>query len=237
MASLPDTAAVVVGASRGIGLEIARVLSGAGARVAVVARGEKALRRAAEAVNALAIPADVTNADDVRRLAAEVGAWLDGAGPDVVVNSAGAFELAPLAETDPAMFDRQIAGNLRAPFLVIRAFLPGMLERGSGHVVSIGSIAGRQAFASNGAYSAAKFGLRGLHQVLDVELRGTGVRATLVEPAATNTTLWDAIDAERNPGLPPRNAMLPPAAVADAVLYALAQPAGIDVPSISIQRS
>jgi hypothetical protein len=89
-------------------------------------------------------------------------------------------------------FDRMIAVNLRAAFLLMRAFVPGMLARGRGHIVTIGSVAGRQAFPSNGAYSASKFGVRGLHAVLAAELRGTGVRATFVEPAATDTPLWDA---------------------------------------------
>ena len=83
-----------------------------------------------------------------------------------------------------------------------------MLARGSGHVVTLGSIAGRHAFPHNGAYSALKFGVRGLHEVLDVELRGTGVRSTLVEPAATDTPIWDTIDFTLHPGLPPREAML-----------------------------
>jgi NADP-dependent 3-hydroxy acid dehydrogenase YdfG len=120
---------------------------------------------------------------------------------------------------------------------LIRAVLPGMLERGDGHIVTLGSVAGRVAFPENGAYSAGKFGARGLHAVLAAELRGTGVRATFVEPAATDTPLWDAIDRARHGGLPPREAMLAPSAVADAVLYAVTRPKEVAVPNILVERS
>jgi NADP-dependent 3-hydroxy acid dehydrogenase YdfG len=103
--------------------------------------------------------------------------------------------------------------------------------------VTIGSIAGRHAFPHNGAYSASKFAVRGLHAVLDAELRGTGVRATLVEPAATDTPLWDGIDPDRHPALPPRSAMLAPDAVADAVVYALGRPPGVALRNLIVERS
>ena len=226
----------MTGASRGIGRAIAERLGAAGARVALVARGGGALESAAAAAGGVAFETDLADADAVHALAARTRAWAGGS-PDVVVNSAGAFELASLAEATAESFDRQLAINLRAPFLVIRAFLPEMLARGSGHIVTVGSIAGRQAFPHNGAYAASKFGVRGLHAVLDAEVRGSGVRATLVEPAATDTALWDAIDAERHGPLPARAAMLPPAAVADAVAFAVTRPVEVDVRTILLERA
>jgi NAD(P)-dependent dehydrogenase (short-subunit alcohol dehydrogenase family) len=229
--------ALVTGASRGIGRAVAQRLCAAGARVAMAARGEPELRAAAEAVGGHAVPADVADPASVDRLASRLGEMLDGEAPDILVNAAGAFRLAPIAEMDPADFEAQLAVNLRGTFLVIRAFLPAMLRRRSGHVLSIGSVAGRVAFPHNGGYAASKFGVRGLHSVLDAELRGTGVRATLVEPGATDTPLWDAIDSARHPGLPPREAMLSPDAVADAVLFALSRPPEVDVRTIFLERS
>jgi NAD(P)-dependent dehydrogenase (short-subunit alcohol dehydrogenase family) len=135
------------------------------------------------------------------------------------------------------LFDGQIAANLRAPFLVTRAFLPLMLRRGSGHLVSIGSVAGRVAFAENGAYAASKFGLRGLHEVLLQEVRGTGVRATLVEPAATDTPLWDPIDPDSRPGFPSRAAMLRAADVARVVVFAAAQPRHVQIPFVAVEAA
>jgi NADP-dependent 3-hydroxy acid dehydrogenase YdfG len=103
--------------------------------------------------------------------------------------------------------------------------------------VTVGSIAGRHAFPHNGAYSAAKYGVRGLHAVLDQEIRGTGVRATLIEPAATDTSVWDEIDTVAHGPLPERAAMLKPEDVADAIYYAISCPPHVDVRNIALERS
>jgi NADP-dependent 3-hydroxy acid dehydrogenase YdfG len=237
ISELNGRTALVTGASRGIGFAVARRLARSGARVAMVARGEAELGEAAEQVGGFALAADVAQHQAVERLVRSFGAVLDAPAPDYLVNAAGAFSLAPLSTTSPEDFDRNLNVNLRGPFLLMRAFLPAMLERGSGHIVTLGSIAGRQAFPSNGAYSASKFGVRGLHAVLDQELRGTGVRSTLVEPAATDTPLWDAIDRTANPGLPERTAMLDAEAVADAVLFAVTRPERTAIHSISLERA
>lgn len=234
---LEGRTAVVTGASRGIGLAVARRFRSAGAWVAMVARGEAVLRSEAESIGGHAIPADIGDPVSLARLTETVVDLLGGQVPDLLVNAAGAFHLAPVAETDPADLDRMLDVNLRAPFLLMRAFLPGMLERRSGHLVTIGSIAGRHGFPHNGAYSASKFGVRGLHAVLDAELRGTGVRATLIEPAATDTPIWDSIDRDRHPGLPPREAMLSAEAVADAVVYAVTRPPEVDVRTMIVERT
>ena len=226
----------MTGASSGIGLAVCHALAAAGARLWLVARTEAPLRAAAAALGGRALPADVADADAVARVAERLTREAGGP-PDMLVNAAGAFALAPVAETGVEAFDRLLAVNLRAPFLLVRAFLPAMLARGSGHLLTIGSIAGRVGFPHNAAYAASKFGVRGLHAVLDTELRGTGVRATLLEPAATDTPLWDAVAADRHPGLPPRSAMLSPRAVADAVLYALTRPPEVDVRALTLERT
>jgi NADP-dependent 3-hydroxy acid dehydrogenase YdfG len=235
-AGLAGKTVVVTGASRGIGLEVARMMSAAGAWVGMVARSRDALAAAAAEVGGHAIPGDVGEPGGVHALATYVSELL-GDAPDVLVSCAGAFALARLAETDPADFERQIAVNLRGPFLLVRAFLPLMLRRRSGHLIHVGSVAGRAAFAENGAYSASKFGLRGMHEVLLQEIRGTGVRATLVEPAATDTALWDAIDPHAHPGLPARAAMLRAEDVARVVVFAAGQPRHVQIPTIAVEAA
>lgn len=112
-----------------------------------------------------------------------------------------------------------------------------MLARGTRHIVTIGSVAGRQAFPANGAYSASTFGVGGMHAVLAAELRGTGVRATFVEPGATDTGLRDEVDRHRNPGLPVREQMVNAGAVADAVLFAVTRPRDAAIRNILVERA
>ena len=236
MRSFADAKAVVTGAGGGIGRAIAQRLSNQGVRVALVSRSAEKLARVERDVGGSAFPTDLSDAAEVGRLTTQLHAYFGGA-PDIAINAAGAFELAPVVETDAAGFDQMIAINLRAPFLLVRAFLPGMLARGSGHIVSIGSVAGRRALAGNGAYSASKYGLRGLHEVLALELKGSGVRATLIEPAATDTALWDAIDRDRHQDLPTREEMLSAETVADAVLFALSTTEEANIQYMGVERS
>jgi NADP-dependent 3-hydroxy acid dehydrogenase YdfG len=233
-AELSGRRVVVAGGSGGIGLAVARRLAEAGAELILVARRPGPLEAAAREVGAMAVAGDVTD----RGFVAELKAQVDRGGtPDALINAGGAFDLASVASTDPDMFDRMVAANLTGPFLLIRAFLPDMLGAGRGHIVTVGSVAGRVAFPGNGAYSASKFGIRGLHAVLDQELKGTGVRCTLIDPAATDTTIWDPLDPDRRADLPSREAMLSPAAVADAVHYVMTRPPDVQIPAVSVQRS
>ena len=234
--SMQGRTALVTGASRGIGLAVARALLAEGAWVGMVARGADSLAQAAAECGGHAIAADVSTPEGVHTLATYVEELL-GDAPDLVVSAAGAFSLARLDQAAPEDFDRQIAANLRGPFLLVRAFLPRMLSRRDGHLIHIGSVAGRAAFPENGAYSASKFGLRGMHEVLLQEIRGTGVRATLVEPAATDTPLWDPIDPDARADLPSRASMLRPDDVARAVLFAAQQPPAVQISSIAVQAT
>ncbi|HKG91358.1 MAG TPA: SDR family oxidoreductase [Gemmatimonadaceae bacterium] len=235
---LAGRSAVVTGASRGIGLATARLFAAEGARVFMLARGAAALReRAAElGGEALAIPCDVASRDSVQAASTQIVDALGGA-PDVLVNNAGRFHVAPIAATSPTTFAAMLETNLAAPFLFVHCFLGGMRERGSGHLVSIGSVADRVAFPENSAYAASKFGLRALHEVLRAELRGSGVRVTLVSPGPTDTPLWDPINPDAREGFTPRTAMLDADAVADAVLYAVTCPPAVNVDELRLTRS
>lgn len=235
---LAGRAALVTGASRGIGLEVARVLAAEDMRVAMLARSQDALRAAASEIGerAVAIPCDVADAAAVERAANVVRDKFAGA-PDVIVNCAGIFQLAPITETSAGAFRRALDVNLVAPFLVVRAFLADMRARGSGHVVTIGSIADRAVFPENAAYAASKFGARALHETVRLELRGSGVRASLVSPGPVDTALWDEIDPDTRPGFTPRREMLSTSAVADAVRYVVTQPPAVNIDELRLSHS
>ncbi len=237
-ATLDGRAAVVTGASRGIGLATARALASAGARVVMLARSRAELvERAGEiGAEAIAIGCDVTDATAVEAAAREASRVL-GRAPDILVNNAGAFALAQIDRMETDEFERTIAVNLVAPFHLVRTFLPGMRERGAGHIVTIGSIADRVAFPENAAYASSKFGLRALHEVTRAELRGTGVRASLVSPGPVDTALWDPIAPDTKPGFTPRAAMLAASAVADAVLYVVTRPPAVNIDELRLSRA
>lgn len=226
---------LVTGGSRGIGRAVVDELVEAGAAVHVLCREPGEVANRVRPGGGDVWPADLTDEASVWSALDALVEKIGGA-PWGVVNSAGTFEVAPLTETSVAMFDRQLAVNLRGTFLVIRSLLPRLLEQGTGHIVNVGSVAGRRAFPANGAYSAAKFGVRGLHEVLVEELRGTGVRATLVEPAATDTAIWDPMEPDSDPHLPDRSQMLRPAQVARAVTFLLTRPEGVSIPLLEIEH-
>ncbi len=230
--------AVITGASRGIGAAIARRCISEGMRVALIARTAQPLHTLAGELGSLAraFPCDVTDADAVTDVAKRIVVEL-GATPDVLVNNAGLFQLAAVDAMSPSDFSAVVQTNLVAPFLLTRALLPAMRARGSGIVVTLGSVADRNVFAGNGAYAASKYGLRALHEAMRQELRGSGVRATLVSPAAVDTPLWDPIDPDTRAGFTPRASMLTAIDVADAIWFAVSRPASVNIDELRLSRS
>jgi len=154
--------------------------------------------------------------------------------PDVVVNNAGVFIVKPIAETTRDDFTRTIATNLTAPFLVARAVLPKMVERGSGHIVSVGSISDYIGFPGSSAYAASKFGLRGMHEVIRAETARTRIRTTLVSPGPVDTDLWDEVDPDSKPGFTKRKDMMRAEDVAAAVMFAVTAPERLNVTEIRL---
>ena len=235
---LAGQTALVTGASRGIGSAIARALAGAGARVILVARGAAELERQAAAIGApaVAMACDLADGAQVEGLLAAVIERTGGV-PDLLVNNAGIFRVAPVHELTVRDFSDTVQASLLGPFALLRGLVGAMRTRGSGHVITIGSVADRTAFPGNAAYAAAKFGSRALHEVVRAELRGTGVRASLVSPGPVDTTLWDPILESPRAGYPSRDAMLAVAAVADAVLWVATRPAEVNIDELRLSRS
>ena len=154
--------------------------------------------------------------------------------PEIVVSNAGAFLVAPLERTTLAELETQLAANLKAPFLVARAFLPPMRQAGRGHHIAIGSIADHEVFPENTAYTASKFALRGLHEVLRKEYRGSGLRFTLVSPGPTDTRIWDPIGPDERPGFLPRRDMLQVGDVAEVVAFVVTRPPRVAIDWIRV---
>ncbi|HEY0780224.1 MAG TPA: SDR family oxidoreductase [Gemmatirosa sp.] len=235
---IPATA-LVTGASRGIGRAVATRLATLGVRVAVVARtGDALAELAGEFADAQVVPlaADLRDAGETARALGIARARL-GRAPDLLVNNAGVFAVAPAHETDADAFAAMLDANLAAPFRVVRALLPEMRARGVGHIVTIGSIADRAVFPGNASYAASKYGLRALHEVLRAECRGTGVRCTLVSPGPVDTALWDPLDPDHTDGFTPRAAMLAADDVADAVVYAATRRPEVNIDELRLGRT
>jgi NADP-dependent 3-hydroxy acid dehydrogenase YdfG len=237
-ATLSGRTALVTGASRGIGRAVSRALASAGARLFLLARSRDALASLALELGGGA-EAHVCDLADAPALSHTVTAVLAAAGGsvDILVSNAGIFPLAPIADTSPSTFEQTLTANLTAPYRLLHALLPGMRAQRSGHVVTIGSVADRRIFGGNGAYSASKFGARALHEVLREECVGSGIRTTLISPAATDTPIWDPVDPDHTPGVPSRASMLHAADVADAVLWAVTRPPHVNVDELRLSRA
>ncbi|MGE5625052.1 MAG: SDR family NAD(P)-dependent oxidoreductase [Bacillota bacterium] len=190
MGSLSGKAIVVTGASQGLGAVMARTLAAEGADLLLAARNQDKLDEVIRSLpgegKRFAQHCDVTAANDRRALAAR--ALTEFHRIDVLVNNAGVEELGFFAEKDPATMERIIATNLLAPMLLTREVLPGMLERKSGHVVNIASLAGRTGMPYGAAYSASKSGLAEWSISLAAELRNLGVAVSVICPGFVDET-------------------------------------------------
>lgn len=234
---LAGRTALVTGASRGIGRECARLLLESGAEVVTLSRNPDAMKSLAERHRGCTpLRADLSDPDALPSVLQRVRERLDRA-PDIIVNNAGTFTIAPLEETPVDDLKGALRVNLASPFLIVREFLGEMKKRRSGHLVTIGSIADHVAFPGNSLYAATKFGVRGMHEALREETKNTGVRATLISPGPTDTDIWDPVDPDNKPGFTPRAKMLTPADVARAVLWAVTQPPGVNVDELRLSRS
>lgn len=237
MSRLRGTTAVVTGATSGIGEACARRLAAEGVHLVLAARREERLRRVEEELSSSHGVTVRTAILDVRDRAAvaEFAASLEGDGvePDILVNNAGlARGLAPVHRGDLDDWDEMVDTNVKGLLYVTRAFLPGMVQRDRGHVVNIGSIAGRWTYPMGAAYNASKYAVRGFTEAMNLDLLGSRVRVATVDPGMVETEFslvrfrGDEERAERvYQGLHP----LSPDDVADAVFYVLNTPPHVNI--------
>ena len=200
---------VITGASQGIGRAVAHAFADVpDARLALLARTKSTLETTAEAcrdrdADAVVYPCDVTQKAAVRQVASQIlEAW--GA-PDVLVNNAGAFQPGAFRETTLDQFQMQVDANLTSAFLVTKAFLEPMLERGTGHLFFMGSVASIRAYPGGVAYCAAKHGLLGLARVVRAETKAHGLRVTTLLPGATFTPSWEGTELPEERFMPPED--------------------------------
>lgn len=192
--ALAGRTALVTGASQGIGRAIAWRLADLGARLVLVARDAAALSAVQREITARGGTAefhatDLTSTTAIQALGTRVNA---AGGCQVLVNCAGIGRIGkPLHETSVEDFEAIFATNVRAPFLMMRALVPQMMERGGGDIVNISSLAGQGTLANGAAYAASKSALNALTYSSAEELRAHNVRVSVVAPGSVNTRFGD----------------------------------------------
>lgn len=236
MGKLDGKVAVVTGASAGIGLAVARRFTQEGADVTVVARRGERLEAFAEEVRlagrrCVVITGDVREEETARQT---VRATLDILGKiDILVNNAGIGIYGNLVETSVDDFDAMMDTNMRSTFLFTRHSAPSMIERGSGSIINVSSMAGVMGFPGEAAYCATKFAQVGFTQALDRELRPRGIKVGVVCPGGVKTEF--AIGSGRTEEGVAASGMLDPDEVAEAVLLMATQPAGARIVEIRMR--
>jgi NADP-dependent 3-hydroxy acid dehydrogenase YdfG len=242
MSRIADRLVVITGASSGIGAACARRLAREGARLALWARrlerleGLAAELRAAHGTEVRVARVDVRDRAQVDAAAAA----LDDV-PDILVNNAGlAAGLDPLHAGDPADWERMIDTNLKGLLWVSRAILPGMIARGTGHIVNIGSTAGRWVYPRGNVYNATKFGVRALTEAMNLDVAGTGIRVSGVEPGHTETEFAEvrfAGDRERARDVYRGFTPLTGDDIADVIAYVLNLPPHVNILNVLVMPS
>lgn len=241
MLSLHGKIVAITGASGGIGEATARLLAERGAAVVLSARRSERIDVMAQDIReqggrATACVVDVTKAEDLRRL---VSTAIDQYGRiDVLVNNAGIAPISPLADLDTEGWSAMIDVNLRGTLNGIAAALPAFREQGSGHLVSIVSVAGLTVSPSMAVYAATKNAVRTVHEGLRKESTDGVVRTTAISPGYIRTDLADSM-ADPHVREQTRKNMdamgIPPAAVARAVAFAIEQPADVEIGEINVR--
>jgi 3-oxoacyl-[acyl-carrier protein] reductase len=224
-------AALITGASRGIGFAIARCLGQMGARVSICGRDQGKLDQSAaslrtQGIETLAVQADVSRGDQVSSLVQKAQKEL---GPiDILVNNAGIGRFGPFHEFEEADWNAVLDTNLKSVFLVSRAVVPEMIRRQTGHIINISSLAGKNTFANGAIYCASKWGLMGLTGSMAEDLRGHGIRVSAICPGSVAT------DFSGQGGKDPSKA-LQPDDVAHAVAALVTQTKGSFISEVHIR--
>lgn len=242
MQSLKDRIVFVTGASSGIGEATAQAFAALGARILMCARRVERLEKLAETLeyeHKVAVHyfrLDVRDRDGVDRAVA--GLPQEWRAIDVLVNNAGLSRgLDKLPQGLVEDWEEMLDTNVKGLLFVSRAVIPGMIERGRGHIVNIGSIAGLEVYPAGAVYCASKFAVRALSKGLRLDLSGTPVRVSEVAPGMVETEFSVVRfhgDAERAAKVYQGLTPLGPDDVADAVVWCATRPAHVNVSDVVI---
>jgi 3-hydroxybutyrate dehydrogenase len=186
---LEGRTALITGGGRGIGRAIAERLAREGARVVVTGRTRAEIDEVAASLGGLAISMDVTHRPSIEAGLAEIEGH--GARVDILVNNAGAAESAPFDKTSDEVWDRMLAVNVTHAFILCRALIPKMIERGFGRVINIASNAGLTGYAYTSAYCASKHAMVGMTRAIALEIARTPVTINCVCPGWVKTRMAD----------------------------------------------
>jgi NADP-dependent 3-hydroxy acid dehydrogenase YdfG len=229
---------VITGASSGLGEATARLLAAEGARVVLGARRAERIRALADELTgrggkALAVPTDVTDRDQVRRLV-DLAVQTYGR-VDVMINNAGLMPQSLLEHLKVDEWDRMIDVNLKGVLYGIAAALPHMQRQRAGHIINVSSVAGHKVGPGSAVYSATKHAVRALSEGLRQEVKPWNIRTTVISPGAVATelpnTVTDPDVAERVNKLY-EDIGIPADSFARAVVYAMSEPEDVDVNEI-----
>lgn len=229
--SLTGQVALITGATRGIGLAIARRLGQMGARVSICGRTKVTLEKAASDLRGAGIEVTTTQADITREdhISALVDKTEKTAGPiDILVNNAGIGIFGPFHQLSEADWDATLNTNLKSVFLVSRLVAAEMIRRKSGYIINISSLAGKNTFAGGGIYCASKWGLLGLSGCMAEELRAHGIRVSTILPGSVNTEFSPHAGKDASK-------MLQPDDVAHAVAALLTQAPGSFISEVQLR--
>jgi len=229
---MPEPLAIVTGASSGIGRAIAMHLRQSGWQVLAVGRNAQALQQLTDACGAETLAADVCQPDITRQLEER----LAGRSLAALIHAAGVLPAsASFHAMEPQDISAMLHTNLGAPLHLTRALLPAMVQRKSGHIVFIGSSAGRWPHPNAAVYGATKAGISLFCDALRCDLLGSGVRVTEVVPGRVQTGLYrDALDANARKGLYDGYAPVQPEHIAGLVHTCLTMPAHVDVSRMEV---
>ena len=231
---LSGRVALVTGAGRGIGRAAAVALAVHGVRVALAARSEAELEKVRREIEegggeAMAFPADLAEVEAPRSLvSAVVNAF---GGLDILINNAGFAKSRPISATTAEEWDRLMAVNARAPFLLCREALPHLKKSGRGRIVNISSVVGYKGYVNQGAYTASKHALAGFTKVLAQEVMADGIRVHLVSPGGVDTGLATSMRRDLD-----RSGLTAPGEIAETILFLLRQEGNAVIDEVNIRR-